>query len=155
MGVSNYKPYQGPSKYSIRPLRVKVRQPPPPFLNVHKKYFVATFPRVTVFSLLSWPILNVHFSFGQSINVGGPLPLVSISHINRRRQSLPVSVFLRTLRFPRIPGIGFPRTLYAVQSEQSYCFATHATNRVVLDKIFSNANSYYFRGKLKIETVKN
>ena len=62
---------------------------------------------------------------------------------------------LITLRGPRIPGFGFPRTLYAVQSKQSYCFPSHATNRVVLDKIFSNANSNYFRGKLKIETVLN
>ena len=99
------------------------------------------FPRVAVFSLHSWPILNVHFSFGQSTNIGSPLPLVSISHINRRRQSLPVSVFfLRRLRFPRIPVIAFPQMLYAVQSEQSYCFASHATNHVVLDRIFSNAN---------------
>ena len=32
---------------------------------------------------------------------------------------------------------------------------SHASNRVVLDSIFSNANSNYFRGKFKIETVLN
>ena len=56
---------------------------------------------------------------------------------------------------PLIPGFGFgfPRTLYAVQSEQSYCIARHVSNRVLLNEIFSDAKTTYFRGKLKIEAV--
>lgn len=48
-----------------------------------------------------------------------PLPGAPMSHITPRRQRL-----LRRL--------GFPRTLYAVQLEQSYCFASHARIRVLL-----------------------
>lgn len=65
-----------------------------------------------------------------------PLPGASISHITPRRQSL-------------LRDLGFPRALYAVQLEQSYCFVSHARIRVLFHKIFSNVKTTYFHEKLK------